>query len=92
MQTNHKWNSGYAFFDFSRRATRDADRMEIQKYHGRTNGRNSGRTDMGMCERHLRVKKDKTQKYQKTKEPKTKGKGKEKGIKGQKDKKTTERQ
>ena len=47
---------------------------------------------MGMCERHLRVKKDKTQKYQKTKEPKTKGKGKEKGIKGQKDKKTTERQ
>ena len=38
---------GSSLFNFSRRATRDADIMEIQKYHGRTNGPTDGRTGVG---------------------------------------------
>ena len=38
---------GSPLFNFSRRATRDADIMEIQKYHGRTDGPTDGRTGAG---------------------------------------------
>ena len=36
---------GFAFFNFSRRAARDTDRMEIRKYYGPTDGPTDQRTD-----------------------------------------------
>ena len=44
---NKKKLSGSAFFNFSRRATRDAARMEIQKYDQRTDGRTDRQTWVG---------------------------------------------